>query len=231
MFKGWNLFEKCLFGVNLAVSAMFLIIGKDYSILPWLSLIAAIANTLSVILTAKKKVINFLWGTIGVVAYTIVAFAYKNTGEWMLNAFYYFPTNIIAWITWYKVSDDKINVKARALSLMQIIFGGIITIIAIIAYAKFISLPSLQMFFYGKLTGFTFNKYLIDSFNVVFSIVGMIILIKRYREQWAIWIAVDVMSIVLWCFTFNPTMILLWATMLVNAVYGYIKWKKVEEYV
>jgi nicotinamide mononucleotide transporter len=229
MFKVWNLFEKCLFGVNLVVSIMFLVMGKDYSILPWLSLISAIANTLSVILTAKKKVINFFWGTIGVVSYTIVAFAYKNTGEWMLNAFYYFPMNIIAWITWYKVSSDKINVRARALSLMQIIFGGIVTGIAIVAYAKFISLPSLQIFLYGKLTGFTFYKYLIDSFTVVFSIVGMIILVKRFREQWIIWIAVDVMSIVLWCFTFNPTMILLWATMLINAVYGFVKWKKVED--
>ena len=228
MLKHWNLFEKFLFGVNFTISVMFLVIGRDYGILPWLSFVASVSNTLCVILTAKKKVINFAWGVLGVVSYGIVALAYRNTGEWMLNFLFYFPTNIIAWIEWYHVSEDKIYVKSRALSRRQIVFTGITTIAGILAYAWFISLPGLQMFLYNGLTGFTFSKYLIDSFTVVCSIVGMILLIRQYREQWIIWIAVDVMSIVLWCITFEPTMILLWATLLANAVYGFVKWRRAE---
>lgn len=228
MLKHWNLFEKFLFGVNFTISVMFLVIGRDYGILPWLRFVASVSNTLCVILTAKKKVINFAWGVLGVVSYGIVAFAYKNTGEWMLNFLFYFPANIIAWVEWYHVSEDKIYVKSRALSRRQIVFTAIATVAGILAYAWFISLPGLQMFLYNGLTGFTFSKYLIDSFTVVCSIVGMILLIRQYREQWITWIAVDVMSIVLWCITFEPTMILLWATLLANAVYGLVKWRRAE---
>jgi len=226
--KQWNLFEKVLFGINFTVSVMFLVAGKDYGVLPWLSLVASVSNTLCVILTAKKKVINFAWGVLGVVSYGVVAFAYKNTGEWMLNFLFYFPANIIAWVEWYRVSEDKIYVKSRALSLRQIVFTSIATTGGILAYAGLISLPGLQVFLYNGLTGFTFAKYLIDSFAVVCSILGMILLIKQYREQWITWIAVDVMSIVLWCITFEPTMILLWTTLLANAVYGFVKWRRAE---
>lgn len=228
MLKNWNWFEKGLLILNVGISIMFLVMGNDYSLLPWLSFVASISNTLCVILTAKKKVINFAWGVVGVITYGIVAFAYANTGEWMLNFIYYFPMNIIAWIAWYKSSADKINVKSRALTLWQTIWVSVVTIIGILLYAWFISLPGLQMFFYGKLTGFGFYKYLIDSFTTVSSIVAMILLVKCYREQWLMWIAVDLLSIVLWIITFEPTMILLWATMLANALYGYLKWRKSE---
>ena len=80
MFKRWNRFEKFLLGINFTISVMFLVAGKDYGVLPWLSFVASVSNTMCVVLTAKKKVINFAWGVAGVVSYGVVAFAYKNTG-------------------------------------------------------------------------------------------------------------------------------------------------------
>jgi nicotinamide mononucleotide transporter len=164
---------------------------------------------------------------LGVLSYGIVAYAYANTGEWMLNLLYYLPTNIIAWIAWYKKSPDRVNVLSKAMTAKQILATVVVAIVGIAAYAWLLSLPALQMFFYHQLTGFSYGKYLIDSFNVIGSIVGMILLIRQYREQWLVWIAVDIMTIILWCFTFDSTMILMWATMLANATYGYIKWLKV----
>ena len=229
MFKKWNLFEKILLTVNVGFGVYFLVTGGSYNWLAWLGFIASVSNTLCVILTAKKKVINFAWGVLGVVTYGIVAFAYANTGEWMLNLLYYFPTNVIAWVMWYKNSEDKVNVKSFKMTPKQIAITSIASIIAILAYALFLCQPSVQMFLYGSVTGFTYSKYLIDSFNVIGSIVGMILLIRQFREQWLVWIAVDIMTIVLWCFTFNPTMILMWATMLANATYGYIRWIEKEK--
>ena len=229
MLKNWSWFEKLLLFVNVAFGAYFLVTGGTYDWLAWLGFVASISNTLCVILTAKKKVINFAWGVLGVVTYGIVAYAYTNTGEWMLNLLYYLPTNIIAWVMWYKKSPDKVNVASLAMTGKQIAMTVAISVTGIFAYALLLSQPALQMFFYHKLTGFTYGKYLIDSFNVIGSIVGMILLIKQYREQWLVWIAVDVMTIILWCFTFDPTMILMWATMLANATYGYIRWLKVGE--
>lgn len=224
MFKNWNWFERILLVLNVGFGIYFLVSGGTYDWLSWLGFVASVSNTLCVILTAKKKVINFAWGVLGTVSYGIVAFMFANTGEWMLNLLYYLPTNLIAWVMWYKHSEDKISVKSRAMTGKQIAITAGISIVAIAAYAGFLTLPAVQMFLYHQVSNFTYWKYLIDSFNVVASIVGMILLINQFREQWLVWIAVDVMTIVLWCFTFNPTMILMWATMLANATYGYIKW-------
>ena len=229
MFKNWNWFERILLLVNVAFGVYFLVSGAVYDWLALLGLVASISNTLCVILTAKKKVINFAWGVLGTLSYGIVAFMFANTGEWMLNLLYYLPTNIIAWIAWYKHSEDKINVRARAMTWKQILVTLAVSIVGIALYAWFLCQPSVQIFLYHSVTGFTYWKYLIDSFGVIGSIVGMILLIKQFREQWLVWIAVDVMTIILWCFTFNPTMILMWATMLANATYGYIKWLEKEK--
>ena len=229
MLKNWNLFEKLLLVLNVGFGIYFLLTGGSFGWLAWMGLAASVSNTLCVILTAKKKVINFAWGVIGTITYGIVAFAFANTGEWMLNLLYYLPTNIIAWVMWYKHSEDKINVKPRSMTLAQ----GLTTIgigaVATALYAGLLCQPAVQMFLYHAVTGFTYWKYLIDSFNVVGSVIGMILLINQFKEQWLIWIAVDVMTIILWCFTFNPTMILMWATMLANATYGYIRWLEREK--
>ena len=229
MFKNWNWFERILLAVNVAFGVYFLVSGNTYDWLSWLGLVACISNTICVILTAKKKVINFAWGVLAVLSYGLVAFAYANTGEWMLNLLYYLPTNIIAWVMWYKNSSDKINVKSLKMTWKQVLVTGAVSVVAILTYALFLCQPSVQLFLYHEVSGFTYSKYLIDSFNVIGSIVGMILLIKQFREQWLVWIAVDIMTIVLWCFTFNPTMILMWATMLTNATYGYIKWLEKEK--
>lgn len=229
VFEDWNGFEKFLLFANMGIALMFLVLGGDYSFIPILSVLASLGNTMSVILVAKKKISNYAWAILGAITYAIVAFAYTNTGEWMLNLFYYFPMNIIGWIMWKKNSSDGESVESKALSFKQAVCVYGFTAIAVFAYASFIYNPSLQVFLYGYVTEYGFSKFLIDSTSTVLSITAMILLVKCYREQWILWIVVDMVSIVLWCITFDPTMILMWSVLLANAVYGYIQWKKEVE--
>lgn len=229
MLKNWNTFEKFLLIANMSIALMFLIIGGDYSIIPLLSVLASLGNTMSVILVAKKEIRNYAWGILGVVTYGFVAFYYTNTGEWMLNWLYYLPMNIIGWIMWTKKSDDGESVKSKSLTLRQ---AGIVyscTIAAVLFYAMLISNPAVQTFLYGAVTPYGFSKFLIDATSTILSITAMLLMVKCYKEQWILWIIVDVVSIVLWCITFDFTMILMWVTMLANAVYGYIRWRKEGE--
>jgi len=149
-----------------------------------------------------------------------------------LNWLYYFPMNIVGWIVWSrrrtKSTIDRAfdgDVTSKKFSLIQslAVYGA--TALAIFAFAKLISLPAVNAWFYGQQYAFGFDKYLIDSFTTTSSIIAMILMVYRYREQWILWILIDVMSIVLWCYTFDPMMILMWATLLVNAVYGWLKWR------
>lgn len=229
LLKDWNWFEKFLLIANMAIALMFLVIGGDYSFIPLLSVVASLGTTVNVILVAKKKISNYIWGIFGVVAYGFVAFHYTNTGEWMLNWLYYLPMNFVGWAMWKKQSEDGEVVKSKAMTLKQSVIVYGLTATAVLIYAMIIYTPALQVFLYGELTSYGFSKFLIDATSTILSITAMILMVKCYKEQWVLWIIVDVVSIVLWTITFDATMILMWITLLANATYGYIRWRKEGE--
>ena len=49
-------------------------------------------------------------------------------------------------------------------------------------------------------------------------------MILRYREQWLLWIALNILSIFLWAET--PAMYLMYSAYLLNSLYGYYNWTK-----
>jgi len=48
----------------------------------------------------------------------------------------------------------------------------------------------------------------------------------RYREQWMLWIIVNIVSVIMWVNIGDPMMILMWSAYLINAIYGFVKWSK-----
>lgn len=178
---------------------------------------------------AKKSVANYYWGTLGVITYAIVAFAYANTGEWMLNAFYFLPLQFVGLIAWNKSIGQKGmeahgEVLPKRMNAKQAVVVYALTAIATFAYAWLISLESVQLFLYGYATPRDFISFVVAASSTMLSIVAMILMVKRYQEQWVLWIVVDVLSVIIWFITFNPLMIVQWTAFLVNAIYGYIKW-------
>ena len=53
----------------------------------------------------------------------------------------------------------------------------------------------MQTFLYGAPTPNHFAKFLVDSTTTVISIVAMMLMVKRYQEQWTLWIVVNIFSI------------------------------------
>lgn len=70
------------------------------------------------------------------------------------------------------------------------------------------------------------NVPLADSFTTALSIVGIWALAHKYLEQWFIWIAVDVVTSVLYFYKDIPFKASLYAIYVVIAVFGYMKWRK-----
>lgn len=65
-----------------------------------------------------------------------------------------------------------------------------------------------------------------DSFTTALSIVGIWALAHKYLEQWFIWIAVDVVTCVLYFYKDIPFKASLYALYVVIAVMGYFKWRR-----
>ena len=70
------------------------------------------------------------------------------------------------------------------------------------------------------------NVPLADSFTTALSIIGIWALAHKYLEQWFIWIAVDVVTSVLYFYTDIPFKASLYALYVVIAIFGYFKWRR-----
>jgi len=70
------------------------------------------------------------------------------------------------------------------------------------------------------------NVPLADSFTTALSIVGIWALAHKYLEQWFIWIAVDVVTSILYFYKDIPFKASLYALYVIIAIFGYLKWRK-----
>ena len=185
----------------------------------WLGIAAAITGTICVILCGMGRVSNYFFGTINVLLYAYMAWKAKYYGDVMLNLLYYFPTNILGWIAWKKnVDSDTNTVYKKRMTIPQDIALLIISIAGVLGY-------SYVLKFLGG------NLPIVDSMSTVLSVIAQILMIKRFMEQWIIWIAVDVVSVIMWVVAL-PTeegsiaMVLMWSVYLANAIIMFVKWLK-----
>ena len=75
------------------------------------------------------------------------------------------------------------------------------------------------------------NLPFVDSMSTVVSVVAQILCIKRYVEQWVLWIVVDIVTVIMWIAAFfiggeSVATLLMWSVYLINAIIMFIKWSK-----
>ena len=213
--KGWQTWEIGWLALATAVILGLSIYWKDN----WVSLTAALTGVWCVILTGKGKRSSFILGMVNTVLYAWVAFRAKYYGEVMLNMLYYVPMNVVGWIAWKKhMNEDTGEVKKTKLSLKgsALIYG--LTAVAIVGYGLVLKAMG------GALP-------YIDSMSTVVSITAQILSVKRLREQWVLWIVVDIVTVIMWAVNFarggeTIATLAMWSVYLVNAFIMFVKWDR-----
>lgn len=212
----WNWFELTLIGTVFITALYFFIVAISGGgwVLSLLDLVAAITGIFSVVLCAKGKKSGFIFGLVNVIAYSIIAFNNLYFGEVMLNVLFYVPMNIASYFLWKNnQKTDKQEVICRALNWKQITVG--IAVIAVITFLYHLVLVSLG----GAMT-------LLDGTTTILSIVATILMATRYSEQWLCWIVTNGITVIMWVIAANPVMVVMWSAYLINAFYGYWRWRK-----
>ena len=180
---------------------------------------AALTGIWCVILTGKGKISSFYFGTINTILYALLAWKAKYWGEVMLNILYYLPTNFIGIYFWKKnLNNESKEVNKEKLSVKNSIIIYSLLIVSTISYGFILKLLKGSLPF-------------IDSMSTVFSIFAQILCIKRCREQWILWIIVDIVTVFMWTYAFiqgtgDFATILMWSIYLVNAILMLCKWTK-----
>lgn len=87
------------------------------------------------------------------------------------------------------IDEESNEVYKRKMSVKQEILVAVLSIVGIFIYGYILK----------WLGG---NLPIIDSMSTVLSVVAQILLIKRYMEQWIIWLVVDMVSVIMWIAAF-----------------------------
>ncbi|ERJ11715.1 nicotinamide riboside transporter PnuC [Haloplasma contractile] len=233
-FKDWTLFEKAWLGIFSLITVGLSIVWGDNII----GFMTGITGIFCVVLVAKGRISNYIWGGINVVLYGYLAYTWGLMGEVTLNWGFFLPMNFIGWYFWLKNKDhtetdlvitDVLNKRMRItwifLSILSILMYGLL-------------LKNLHTFSIADSLGIIENPTaFFDATSTVLSVFAMILMVKRYAEQWTLWIVVNIVSIIMWSIVIATSsdaseignavsMIVMWSAYLVNAVYGQINWFK-----
>lgn len=215
MLKGWKPMEVLWLGIATAAILILSVITGDTP----MGIIAALTGVLCVILTGKGKVANFLFGIVNVLLYAVLSWQAKYYGEVMLNLLYYLPCSVLGLFVWNRhTSEGTGDVAKQKMSLKASLITYPLVAAAVIAYGFVLRAMGGEMPF-------------VDSTSTVLSVAAQVLCLKRFAEQWILWIIVDAVTVVLWAVPVitggeSVAMLLMWIIYLINAILMYIKWRR-----
>lgn len=204
--------------ILIGFTTYFAIIDKESSKL-YLAInsLSAICGVLCVVLCATGKKSQYYFGFVNIATYIIIAMIGKFYGQVALNALYYLPTQFVGMYMWKKHMNDQTNaVKSKKMSAKQIVLYLLATMLGI----------TICHYILDILGG---NQTWLDSTTLIISLVANALMVLRYKEQWALWIVVDAITVTMWFISGDLIQVSMWSVYLLNAFYGFYKWSKMTE--
>ena len=170
--------------------------------------VAVIFSLLCVWLTAKKNILCWPIGIIGMIGYAIIFKEKGDIGNFLLQ-FAFLGQSVWGWINW-KTSNNLKTSKLQTIERLNLFVGGIFL---------FFTLYLLSSAFGG-------NLVILDSITTVISIGGMYLLAKNKIEAWWCWVVADLIYIQFFIQNQLPVSAGLYFIFLVLAIYGWRTWIK-----
>ena len=178
---------------------------------PW-AMVSGMLGICSVVLGAKGNILTFFFGFAQVGTYTYLCCVEHFYAEIAINIYYFF-TMIYGVYCWRRrLKNSTLQVQTRRLS--RRIFP--LLTMAIVVLSIFV--------------GWLLSRYTddpqpyLDAMTTVPAIAAQILMVMAYREQWYLWLMVDVLALVMWVRAENYCMAAQYAFWCANCVYGYIQW-------
>jgi nicotinamide mononucleotide transporter len=190
---------------------------------------SAMTGVLCVVLAARRDIRTFHVGVLAVASYAAVAYRSNWLFDALLNAYFLVPAQVVGYYLWKKELLLKIEQSVVSTEKMQH-FG-------VISLGSALAIALLSTVFYNDiavaLKGYTNDLPVVmrvfDASVSVLTVVAQYMMTRRYREQWVLWIAINLMTLALWIYTDaihtdSIEMIVMWSIYLLNSFYGYVVW-------
>ena len=215
MWDGFSLYEKLfMWGMVLLQIAVYIIAPDS-----WYGIVAGIAGCISVVLTAKGRWMMYPIGFIQNFTYTVLAFQNKFYGE-VFEQVFYVVTMIWGMVAWAKnmtINEDGTqDVKTRKFGWLEWVLTAAGVAVGTWGFGAWLN--SI-----GAAQAYT------DAATNVMALFAQILMVKRYREQWFLWLLIDLFCIKLWWVAGNWSMVAMYIAWTVNCIYGWVNWTKLSK--
>ena len=209
--------------------------GYDLS---WIEAIGTLAGLLCIWLASLEKNINYVFGLLNVTLFAVIFFQIQLYASLLLQIFF-FAANVYGWYAWTRqTSDNQQALHIRWLGLPKALGWTLFSVVAVTLMTLYINpvfawlteiavklmqtlglavaMPQLQP------DAFPFW----DSCLLVLSVVAMILMTRKYVENWLLWVAIDAISVMVFARQGVYAMSLEYAILTLIALNGAWLWIK-----
>ena len=215
MWDGFSLTEKLFMWGMVLLQILVYIVAPD----SWYGVVAGIAGCISVVLTAKGRWMMYPIGFIQNFTYTVLAFQNMFYGE-VIEQVFYIVTMIWGMVAWarnmHTNEDGTQDVNTRKFGMAEWLF----TIVGV----------TIGTWLFGRvLVAMGAAQPYTDAATNVMALFAQILMVKRYREQWVLWLLIDVFCIKRWWVAGNWSMVAMYVAWTANCIYGWYNWTKLNK--
>ena len=181
------------------------------------SVISIVANPICELMISKQSRYNFLFSIAFIEITEMIIYLYLNLYSCALvSLLFWVPIDLVSFFKWKKHLDeaDEDLTKVKRLNWWQdiLIVLGIAVFSFVVGWLLSL-IPECE------------DSYL-DAFVSAVGMANGILLLLRYNEQWYAWFTYLIFDAVLWIISGHYIMLITVVAMMINTVYGFIKWIK-----
>ncbi|MFT4147552.1 MAG: nicotinamide riboside transporter PnuC [Micrococcaceae bacterium] len=175
LFSNWKRFEIIYVIALILLQVVVYLIAPDSMI----GMISGIAGVLCLVFGMKGRKITFIFGIVQTLGMAYIAWISHAYGAFIMGLIYVI-SQPIGWVMWGK-DEATHSLKPQ---IKNLLFAGsfIAWLIGWFVLAQV----------HGQLPYF-------DSINFVVSMIAQVLYILKYKENWSLWIIVNIANLLYWC--------------------------------
>ncbi len=179
----------------------------------WIEWVAVSTGIISVYLSVKQKIWSWPTALVNVALYFVVFKEAKLYADMGLQVIY-FALSLYGWYEWLYGGANKTELKVSRMSLKM---AWTLAAIAVVGVGVLGTL-------FSRLTDAALPY--VDSATSTVSLIAQYLMTKKVLENWAIWIAVDLVYVGMFIFKHLLPTAGLYAGFLVLAIMGHLQWRR-----
>ncbi len=180
-----------------------------------LEIVASLLGLANIVLLVRRSIWNYPFGILMVLLYGFVFYDAKLYSDALLQIFF-LVVQIYGWWHWVRNKAEAGEIVVERLPARALLILAAASLAAIYGWGALMH----------RFTNASYPWW--DASIAILSVVAQILLARRYLENWAIWILVDIISIGVYAAKGLWPTLGLYIVFLIVSILGLVEWRRAE---